>query len=153
MILLRALSVDERATYLESEQAHYVEDLVANHRLTKERAEAEAVHGAADLGLGDDQASGMTVLGIATSDGLLLGRIAFTEAPATASAYVLDFGIFPEWQGKGYGSAAMTAIEAYFRARGITQLRLRVAANNPRARALYDRIGFFAPGTNMAKDL
>ncbi|WP_429152870.1 GNAT family N-acetyltransferase [Aeromonas hydrophila] len=53
----------------------------------------------------------------------------------------------------GIGKAAMALLEAELRSRGIRQITLRVAHDNPRALALYQEAGFAITGYNMAKRL
>lgn len=50
------------------------------------------------------------------------------------------------WRGHGIGTALIEALAAEARARGYARLRLDVADQNPRARALYERLGFGAVG-------
>ncbi|NIY78780.1 GNAT family N-acetyltransferase [Celeribacter sp. HF31] len=53
-------------------------------------------------------------------------------------------GIFvePEARGQGVGTALLNAIEVYCARQGLRQIRLDVIDTNPRARALYERLGF-----------
>ena len=50
-------------------------------------------------------------------------------------------------RGQGVGSALLAAVEEHARAAGLSQVRLDVIDTNPRARALYERHGFKAGGT------
>ncbi|MDP2084874.1 MAG: GNAT family N-acetyltransferase [Gemmobacter sp.] len=50
------------------------------------------------------------------------------------------------WRGRGLGSALIEALAAEARARGYARLRLDVADQNDRARALYERLGFDPAG-------
>jgi ribosomal protein S18 acetylase RimI-like enzyme len=47
-------------------------------------------------------------------------------------------------RGRGIGTAPLTAAVALARQQGFGQLRLDVVDTNPRARALYERLGFVA---------
>lgn len=47
----------------------------------------------------------------------------------------------------------MAALEKRLLEQGFTQIRLRVAADNPSARQLYDTAGFQVTGINMNKVL
>ncbi|WP_413735625.1 GNAT family N-acetyltransferase [Sodalis sp. RH21] len=67
------------------------------------------------------------------------------------TAFISDFCILDAWRRRGYGKAALALLDSRLSARGITELGLRVAADNPGARALYDRSGFRVTGVNMAK--
>lgn len=50
------------------------------------------------------------------------------------------------WRGRGLGSALIEALADEARARGYARLRLDVADQNDRARALYERLGFDPAG-------
>jgi ribosomal protein S18 acetylase RimI-like enzyme len=153
MITFRPLTPREYAAYMTLGVHDYAGDLAANYRLAEERAAAESAHGAAQqLPQGQDT-QGHTLLAIAAPDTPLIGYLWFSETPETQSAYINDFMILPAHRGRGHGTAALTALEALLKAKGITQIRLRVAADNPRAKSLYEASGFFITGTNMAKTL
>ncbi|HGG64167.1 MAG TPA: GNAT family N-acetyltransferase, partial [Rhodobacteraceae bacterium] len=61
------------------------------------------------------------------------------------------FHILPPFQGKGLGKAALKALEALLLKQGITQIGLRVAADNSRAQGLYRAVGFRVTGVNMIR--
>lgn len=62
--------------------------------------------------------------------------------------FLLD-GIFvaPEARGRGVGTLLLDAVAAEAAARGYAEVRLDVIDSNPRARALYERSGFRAIGS------
>ncbi len=62
--------------------------------------------------------------------------------------FLMD-GLFvaPEARGQGVGSGLLEAIVAEAARRGYAEVRLDVIDSNPRARALYERCGFAAVGT------
>ena len=47
-----------------------------------------------------------------------------------------------QWRGRGLGSEALAFMEAWCAGQGINALRLEVWRQNPRALALYQRVGF-----------
>ncbi|MEN3257947.1 GNAT family N-acetyltransferase [Sodalis endosymbiont of Spalangia cameroni] len=57
------------------------------------------------------------------------------------------------WRRRGYGRAALTALDNELAAAGCTEVALRVAANNPHARALYESNAFHLTGYTMARQL
>ncbi|MCG7497694.1 GNAT family N-acetyltransferase [Vibrio sp. Of7-15] len=67
------------------------------------------------------------------------------------SAFIYDFQILPEYQGKGYGSQVFQALNHSWADSGIDQVELLVAYDNERAFKLYKELGFKATGINMAK--
>jgi len=60
-------------------------------------------------------------------------------------------GIFvaPAARGHGVGTALLDATIAEARTRGYAEVRLDVIDSNPRARALYERVGFVAKDTQQ----
>ena len=84
----------------------------------------------------------------APEDVFLLGRdkgrvVAFGMLRGWAQGYeVPSLGIATYPQGRGYGRGMMAALESVARERGATRIRLRVHADNVRARALYDGLGY-----------
>lgn len=66
----------------------------------------------------------------------------------TSPAFLLD-GLFvrPEARGRGIGTALLEAAAREAFARGFTEIGLDVIDDNPRARALYERRGFQAVGS------
>ncbi len=153
MIILRALTPDEYSAYMARGVADYADDLASNYQLPPEQAAVESAHAAAQLLPQGQETAGHLPLAIATPDEALIGYLWFSETPETQSAYINDFEILPEYRGKGYGTDALSMLESQLRAKGIKQIRLRVAVSNGRAEALYARIGFFTTGINMAKTI
>ena len=68
-------------------------------------------------------------------------------------AWIYDIYLLPEWRGKGYGKQALDVINQQLALEGITETGLRVAANNSRAKKLYESLGFVLTGYNMSKRL
>lgn len=74
--------------------------------------------------------------------------LALLDRDVENTRFLMD-GIFvtKEARGKGVGKALLAAICAEAKARGYTAIRLDVIDTNPRARALYERVGFEAAKT------
>lgn len=62
--------------------------------------------------------------------------------PPMDSLHVAQLGVAPECRSRGLGAQLLAYAESQARARGIGQLSLDVSGHNPRARALYERLGF-----------
>lgn len=76
----------------------------------------------------------------------------------TPEALIIDVGILPEHRGSGLGRALLQWAERQAAARGCERLGLSVLMTNPRARKLYERLGFVGgltsgPHLRMAKTL
>lgn len=66
--------------------------------------------------------------------------IDLTAAPGYGVIWQL--ATHPDLQGRGLGARLIRACEARIRARGIPRASLAVELDNPRARALYERLGY-----------
>ncbi|PWK83874.1 GNAT family N-acetyltransferase [Fulvimonas soli] len=62
--------------------------------------------------------------------------------PARGMHYLAHLGVAPELRGQGIGRALVEHLLARGRALGRRRMVLDVAASNPRAQALYERLGF-----------
>ena len=76
-------------------------------------------------------------------------RVAVSDgAPAGLGAcehgddYISDVWVSPDFEGRGIGSALLSALETEIAARGHTHARLHVAAANERALRLYQHRGY-----------
>ncbi|MGF1755138.1 GNAT family N-acetyltransferase [Vibrio makurazakiensis] len=69
------------------------------------------------------------------------------------STFIYDFYIADSFRGQGLGKLAMQYLEDQLQAKGIEQVKLRVAYQNTRALKLYQETGFSITGFNMSKSL
>ncbi|MEJ2763667.1 GNAT family N-acetyltransferase [Photobacterium sp. MCCC 1A19761] len=69
------------------------------------------------------------------------------------SAFIYDFQIFPQYQGKGYGKGLYQLLDSAWSDHGIHRVELLVAYDNERAFKLYQEIGFQPTGINMTKPI
>jgi ribosomal protein S18 acetylase RimI-like enzyme len=72
------------------------------------------------------------------------GGIDFGERPG--AGVIHQVATHPDLRGLGIGSRLVAAAEARIRARGLTMARLSVEHDNPRARTLYERLGYVRCG-------
>ena len=63
-------------------------------------------------------------------------------------AYLGSFGIKLAYQGQGYGTRIIRELVRDLRAEGVTRLELLVEADNGRAIAFYQKLGFEMEGTH-----
>lgn len=63
-------------------------------------------------------------------------------ADGLVRAYVYAFRVRPQYRGCGLGARLMRVVEEDLRQRGFSVVTLNVAKDNPRARQLYDRLGY-----------
>jgi len=69
-----------------------------------------------------------------------LDELFFEGEPGTF--YLSTMGVDPDYRGRGYGSALLTAAGKVAREKGFTRVSLLVSKGKPKARALYERLGF-----------
>ncbi|AHX59987.1 GNAT family N-acetyltransferase [Aeromonas media] len=163
--IVRLLPMDEAAfpAYRDYFIDDYAQDLASNHGLiladARQQAEASLLQhlpqGAATPGQ-----SLLCILPVSDNVGgadapttAIAGYLWHSIDSAAHTTFIYDFYIFPTHRGLGYGKAAMAVLEAELKCLGVSQIKLRVAHDNPRARALYEEIGFRITGYNMAKTL
>ncbi|MFI6114738.1 GNAT family N-acetyltransferase [Kitasatospora sp. NPDC051164] len=65
---------------------------------------------------------------------------------ADGAGTVWQLGVHPALQSCGLGTLLIRAAEQRIRERGLTRSELAVEEDNPRARALYERLGYVAYG-------
>ncbi len=73
------------------------------------------------------------------------GGIICDQRPATG--VITQLAVRSELQSLGVGTLLITAAETRLRERGLRQAELDVEEGNPRARALYERLGYVAYGS------
>ena len=82
-------------------------------------------------------------------DAEMIGLAALRQFAASRTRHRGEIGPFylrPENQGSGAADLLMRALEDHATRRGIWQLELSLASDNPRARAFYERCGFRLAG-------
>ena len=73
--------------------------------------------------------------------------------PGKRRAFIYFIGIDERGRGKGYGKAAMLALEAAVRPKGADHIDLNVFGDNPTAIRLYEGLGYLPTAINMRKML
>jgi len=77
-----------------------------------------------------------------------LGAIDYARRPGAGNLWLLD--VHPVLQSCGIGTLLISAAEQRIRARGLDMAKLSVEESNPRAQALYERLGYVAYGSEPA---
>jgi RimJ/RimL family protein N-acetyltransferase len=85
---------------------------------------------------------------VAEIDGAVVGIISVQRGDRTSIRHTAEFGITvaAEARDMGVGRALIAAMEEWAREQGIVKISLRVFTNNPRARALYEKLGYEPEG-------
>lgn len=73
-----------------------------------------------------------------------IGGIDFQVTPGAGTLWQL--GVLPALQSCGLGTVLIRAAEDRIRSRGLWRAELAVEESNPRARALYERLGYLVHG-------
>jgi len=93
-----------------------------------------------------------SVLLVATVDDRIAGLVALQARQLPQEHHVAALGVSVDqrYRGRGLGSALITAVLEWARVNGITRVELEAFAANPRAIALYERLGFEREGARRA---
>jgi ribosomal protein S18 acetylase RimI-like enzyme len=96
-------------------------------------------------------ASGQTeCLAVRSPDGtpVALGAIGYGEAAGVGTIFQLS--THEQLRGLGLGTLLISAAEGRIKRRGVSVARLGIEEDNPRARALYERLGYQVSGRRPA---
>ena len=149
---LRTMRPEEFADYLAYFLPDYAAEISANYDVDMASARARAESEIARSFPEGVASEGQILLCIVTqNDDAVIGYLWCRPDFENHSLFISDFYILPAHRGQGYGRSALLALETMFCDRGITEIRLRVAANNFGAERLYRALGYRVTGINMRK--
>jgi ribosomal protein S18 acetylase RimI-like enzyme len=139
---------DEFQPYLDHFIPEYVADLCGNYAMSRDAAH-EKVMKALEQDFPNGWGTEKQTLLCIESNGQTVGVLWYnTDGHA---AFVADFEIYAPHRNTGAGTRAMQIFEQHLAGLGITEIHLRVAGDNPRAKRLYDRAGFTVTGIRMMR--
>jgi ribosomal protein S18 acetylase RimI-like enzyme len=147
---LRPLREDEYAAWDAAHRAEYERGLVEHAGLTVDAARAKVEHDIPSV-LPDGLATPDTWIWVVEARGRRVGTV-FLGVRA-GRAFLFDITIDPEERGRGYGRAAMVALEDEVRALGHREVVLNVWGGNEVARGLYRSLGYGEQSVQMRKSL
>lgn len=84
---------------------------------------------------------------------LVLHTSSREELTGVSQGWIMDFGVLPEWRGKGAGLLLLKAAENYCRIEKILYLGLAVSSHNVKALRLYEQFGFAEERKLMVKQV
>jgi ribosomal protein S18 acetylase RimI-like enzyme len=155
-VRLRPLREDEWPAFVDRGKVEYARDLVENGGFPPEAAEQKAEHDYESV-LPDGLATeGQFIFAVEDAEtGETVGRLWFArrELDLGEVAYVYDVNIDEAARGKGFGRAAMLALEEEVRQNGLERISLNVFGGNAVARGLYSSLGYRETAVWMSKDL
>ncbi|MBC3947702.1 GNAT family N-acetyltransferase [Erwinia persicina] len=152
-MILRPMQADEFPAYRQIVIAEYGRDLAESRRCSLEDALSRAttlIDQALTQGVNSPP---QRLLCITATEGAEPPVGYLWVSVSENIAWIYDIYLLPEWRGKGYGKQALDVINQQLALEGITETGLRVAANNSRAKKLYESLGFVLTGYNMSKRL
>lgn len=154
MIDFTAMSEDDYRRYLDYFVPDYAAEIVSNFGCGEPEAVERAKHEISDMLPHGPETPGQTLRCIVdTTLSQTIGYLWYRPDEAARQVFILDFYIFPDHRGKGQGKQALTALQTQVATAGYREIRLRVAADNDRARHVYETSGFRITGFNMAKQI
>jgi ribosomal protein S18 acetylase RimI-like enzyme len=97
----------------------------------------------------EDAQRGQRIMLVAVAGAQLIGQV-FIQLSSTerryadgySRGYLYSLRVRAEWQQRGIGTRLVTAAEAALRARGFNTAVIAAGKENPRARQLYERLGY-----------
>jgi ribosomal protein S18 acetylase RimI-like enzyme len=134
-------------------EENYAQDVARAMDVPIEEARAIAAKQFADL-LKDGLATEGQYLWkvVADEDGAVGDLWTFVD-PGKRRAFIYFIGIDERYRGKGYGKAAMLALEAAVTPKGADHIDLNVFGDNTTAIRLYEGLGYRPTAMNMRKVL
>jgi ribosomal protein S18 acetylase RimI-like enzyme len=133
----------------------YAADMVRSGSWEAGDAEARATTLFARLAPDGQATPGHQFRSIVNEEGERVGAVWFAadEEFGRTAAFVWDIVVDPQCRGRGYGRAAMEALEPLARALGYDAIRLHVFGDNDVARHLYTSMGYAETDVSMIKRL
>lgn len=94
----------------------------------------------------DRHVAGEVVYLIAAANGKPVGHLGVDLTRVPGVAFLWQFGVSPPIQSLGVGSAMVRRAEEAARDRGLVVAEIAAETDNPRARELYERLGYTVVG-------
>ena len=147
------MTEDEYPAFFQVAEAGYAEGIELHGGQTHEAAVQKAKADMAAVLPQGLQTPGHAIF-IVEADGVEVGRLWVAERASGGrqTLFIYDVEIDREWQGRGYGRAAMRLAEEEARSRGISYIELNVFGGNDVARNLYRSLGYAETSVQMRKD-
>lgn len=154
MILFKPMNDIEHQAYFDYFIPDYAIEIAANYGLSKLAALEHAKQEISDSlpnGANTEGHELVCLIQEIDSTEMLIGYLWYKPDTSMRSVFIYDFCILEEYQGNGLGKQALQAFERDLRSQSFEQIKLRVAADNERARHVYEVTGFRVTGVNMCK--
>ncbi len=149
-IALRPMRSAELPAFRDAFVAEWAVDLAKVEDMSMDAALEEAVR-RTDADLDGALESPDHRLFVITADGEAVGTLWFSLGEGRA--FLDDITIAQHHRGNGYGGCALELMHTELRQLGVRLVQLNVYAHNPRARVLYEKLGYEVTGVKMTKHL
>jgi GNAT superfamily N-acetyltransferase len=153
MVSLRSMTPDAWDAWRDNSVRGYGEEKVRAGTWPAESAAKRASDEFARLLPDGQQTAGHEFRSIVTDAGEPVGVIwlAAQGEIGRGAAFIYDMVIDPDQRGRGFGRAAMEALDPLARSLGYDRIRLHVFGHNAVARHLYGSIGYVETDVQMEK--
>lgn len=153
-VRLRPITADEFPAFMDASRAGYAGGIELHGGQSHEAAQRKADADMAAV-LPNGIATPGHLIFVVEADTAAVGRLWLAERASAGRqvCFVYDISIEPEFQGHGYGRAAMRLAEDEARARGLHRIELNVFGGNEVARSLYRSLGYLETSAQMAKEI
>jgi len=153
MVMLPPMEPDVWEAWRIASIANYAADMVRVGTWSPEAAEARAAALFARVVPNGRDTTGHEFRSIVTEAGETVGSLWFAadDEAEHVTAFIWDIAIDPAQRGRGYGRAAMEALEPLARSLGYDAIRLHVFGDNTVARGLYRAVGYGETDVTMVK--
>jgi ribosomal protein S18 acetylase RimI-like enzyme len=155
MVTLPPMDPDVWEAWRVASIANYAADIVRIGSWPPESAEGRAIALFASLVPDGRDTVGHEFRSIVTDARETVGALWFAaeDEVGHATTFIWDIAIDPAHRGRGYGRAAMEALEPLARSLGYDTSRLHVFGDNTVARGLYRAVGYTETDVTMVKRL
>jgi len=156
MISFKPMEGSDYQEFLSYFVADYAAEIEANYRLCAQAALLQAQTEIETSLPQGEKSPGQVLLCIQTEINgktVTIGYLWYKPDRALKSIYICDFYLHPDYRNQGFGSEALKELERMLLDEGYNQIKLRVAAENHRAKHVYEGCGFNVTGINMNKIL
>jgi ribosomal protein S18 acetylase RimI-like enzyme len=153
MVTLPPMEPDVWESWRVDSIANYAADMVRVGAWNPESAQEQAIALFARLVPDGRETPGHEFRSIVNETGVTVGALWFAaeDEIGLGTAFLWDIVIDPAHRGRGYGRAAMEALEVLGRSLGYDSIRLHVFGDNSMARALYQAVGYAETDVTMLK--
>ncbi len=154
-VTLRPMALDEWAAWRDAAIEAYAADMIRVGAWPADGAVVRAVAEFERFAPNGRETPGHEFRTIVTDDGETVGAVWFApnEAIGQGSLFLWDIAIAAPFRGRGYGRAALEALDRAALQLGYHSIRLHVFGDNEIARNLYRSAGYVETDVTMVKHL